>query len=116
MLNSVGITALALRAFLESPENYNESDGAFITRQVDYIVSKVQPDGSISATLQVRIHGAGGLREASGEHAARRQGEDVSSLDHRLCSWVRSVGRGEVGRRGRRDASTAIASTAHADA
>ena len=30
LLKSVGITALALRAFLESPEAYNESDGAFV--------------------------------------------------------------------------------------
>jgi squalene-hopene/tetraprenyl-beta-curcumene cyclase len=56
MLNSVGITALALRGFLESPEKYNESDGAFITRQVEYIMSKVQPDGSISATLQATAY------------------------------------------------------------
>ena len=52
LLKSVGITALALRAFLESHENYNESDGAFITRQVDYLLANVKSDGSISATLQ----------------------------------------------------------------
>jgi squalene-hopene/tetraprenyl-beta-curcumene cyclase len=52
LLKSVGITALALRAFLESPEKYNEADGAFITRQVDYLLANVKADGSISASLQ----------------------------------------------------------------
>jgi squalene-hopene/tetraprenyl-beta-curcumene cyclase len=52
VLKSVGITALALRAFLESPEKYSEADGAFITRQVDYLVANARPDGSISSTLQ----------------------------------------------------------------
>lgn len=52
LLRSVGITALALRAFLESPEAYNEADGAFITRQIDYLVANAKPDGSISASLQ----------------------------------------------------------------
>ena len=52
MLRSVGITALALRAFLESPEKYSEADGAFITRQVDYLVANARPDGSISNSLQ----------------------------------------------------------------
>jgi squalene-hopene/tetraprenyl-beta-curcumene cyclase len=52
MLKSVGITGLALRAFLESPEKYNEADGAFITRQVEFIVANARPDGSISTTLQ----------------------------------------------------------------
>lgn len=53
---SVGITALALRGFLESHRGYNEADGPFITRQVDYIVSKVNPDGSISESLQNRSY------------------------------------------------------------
>jgi squalene cyclase len=52
VFKNVGITALALRAFLESPENYNESDGAFITRQVDFLLANVKSDGSISASLQ----------------------------------------------------------------
>lgn len=52
LLKSVGITALALRAFLESPEQYNEADGAFVTRQVDYLLANVKSDGSISASLQ----------------------------------------------------------------
>ncbi len=52
VLKSVGITALALRAFLESPEKYNEADGAFITRQVDYLLANVKKDGSISSSLQ----------------------------------------------------------------
>lgn len=52
VLRSVGITALSLRAFLESHRGYNESDGAFISRQVDFLLSKVRPDGSISESLQ----------------------------------------------------------------
>ncbi len=53
---SVGITALSLRAFLESHRGYNEGDGPFITRQVDFIVSKVNDDGSISESLQNRSY------------------------------------------------------------
>jgi squalene-hopene/tetraprenyl-beta-curcumene cyclase len=50
--NSVGVTALALRAFLESHRGYSESDGAFITRPVQYLLAQVKPDGSISESLQ----------------------------------------------------------------
>lgn len=49
---SVGITALSLRGFLESHRGYNEDDGAFITRQVEYLLSKARPDGAISESLQ----------------------------------------------------------------
>ena len=49
---SVGITALSLRAFLESHRGYNEGDGAFITRQVDFILTHVKSDGSIGESLQ----------------------------------------------------------------
>ncbi len=52
--NSVGITALALRAFLESHRGYNESDGAFITRPIEFLLGHVNPDGSISETNQNR--------------------------------------------------------------
>jgi len=52
LLGNVGVTALALRAFLESPEKYSEADGPFVTRQVQYLLGKVRPDGSISASLQ----------------------------------------------------------------
>lgn len=52
VLKSVGITALSLRAFLESPEKYTEADGPFITRQVEFLLANVRPDGSISSTLQ----------------------------------------------------------------
>lgn len=45
---SVGITGLALRAFLESPRGYDESDGAFITRPVAFILKNVRENGSIS--------------------------------------------------------------------
>jgi squalene-hopene/tetraprenyl-beta-curcumene cyclase len=56
LLKSVGITALSLRAFLESPEKYNESDGPFITRQVDFLLANARPDGSISASLQATAY------------------------------------------------------------
>lgn len=56
LMRSVGITALALRAFLESHEKYDESDGAFITRQVEFIVANARPDGSISTTLQATAY------------------------------------------------------------
>ena len=56
LLKSVGITALALRAFLESPEGYNESDGPFVTRQVDFLLANVKNDGSISASLQATAY------------------------------------------------------------
>jgi squalene-hopene/tetraprenyl-beta-curcumene cyclase len=52
--NSVGITALALRGFLESHRGYNEGDGAFITRPVRFILDHVNEDGSISETNQNR--------------------------------------------------------------
>ena len=56
MMNSVGVTSLSLRAFLESHRGYNESDGPFVTRQVDYLLSKVNPDGSICESLQNRAY------------------------------------------------------------
>ncbi len=52
--DSVGITALALRAFLESPRGYNEGDGAFITRPVAFLLAHINDDGSISETNQNR--------------------------------------------------------------
>ena len=52
--DSVGVTALALRAFLENRRGYNEGDGAFITRPVAFILDHVNPDGSISETNQNR--------------------------------------------------------------
>lgn len=48
--SSVGVTALALRAFLESPRNYTEEEGPFIARPVQYLLSHVNDDGSISDT------------------------------------------------------------------
>lgn len=51
---SVGITSLALRAFLESHRHYNEDDGAFITKPIKYILSHVNKDGSISESAQNR--------------------------------------------------------------
>lgn len=51
---SVGVTALALRAFLESPHGYKESDGDFIARPVKFLLAHVNKDGSISETNQER--------------------------------------------------------------
>lgn len=52
--NSVGVTALGLRAFLESHRGYGEIDGAFITRPVSFLLAHVNDDGSISETNQNR--------------------------------------------------------------
>lgn len=48
--DSVGVTALALRAFLHSPQGYREKDGAFIAKPVEFILAHVNEDGSISET------------------------------------------------------------------
>ncbi len=48
---SVGFTALSLRAFLESPRGYNEGDGPFITKQVDFLLANAHPDGSIAESM-----------------------------------------------------------------
>ena len=53
---SVGITALALKAFLTAHRGYNETDGAFITRPVNFLVANAQPDGAISESLQNRAY------------------------------------------------------------
>ncbi len=52
--DSVGVTALALRAFLESHRGYSEIDGAFITRPVEFLMAHINDDGSISETNQNR--------------------------------------------------------------
>lgn len=51
---SVGVTALGLRAFLQSHRNYSESDGAFITHSVKFLLDHVNEDQSISETNQNR--------------------------------------------------------------
>lgn len=51
---SVGVTALALRAFLGNHRRYSEADGPFITRPVQFILSHVQDDGSISEAIENR--------------------------------------------------------------
>ena len=51
---SVGITAIALRGILESRRNYNEGDGPWITKPVQYLLDHVNEDGSISETNQNR--------------------------------------------------------------
>ncbi len=52
--NSVGITALVLRAYLQSHRGYNETDGAFITQPIDFLLAHINEDGSISETNQNR--------------------------------------------------------------
>lgn len=52
--NSVGITALALRAFLGSYRGYSEVDGAFITKPIQFILSNLKEDGSIGEDIQNR--------------------------------------------------------------
>jgi len=52
--NSVGVTALGLRAFLQSHRGYSEIDGAFITRPIEFLLAHVNDDGSISETNQNR--------------------------------------------------------------
>ena len=50
------MTALALRAFLESYRGYDESDGAFITRPIAFLLAHVNEDGSISESNQNRAY------------------------------------------------------------
>lgn len=45
---SVGITALDVRAFLESPLGYSEKNGKVITQPLAYILAEGHPNGSIS--------------------------------------------------------------------
>jgi squalene-hopene/tetraprenyl-beta-curcumene cyclase len=56
LADSVGVTALGLRAFLESYRGYDESDGAFITRPLAFLLAHVNADGSISETNQNRAY------------------------------------------------------------
>ncbi|TPW14103.1 MAG: Squalene cyclase, partial [Halothiobacillaceae bacterium] len=50
--NSVGITGLAVRAFLESHRGYNETDGPFIQKPIKFILSQVRENGAISESIQ----------------------------------------------------------------
>ncbi len=50
--HSVGVTALALRAYLESPRKYVEADGPFITKPIEYILAHIKPNGSITESIQ----------------------------------------------------------------
>jgi squalene-hopene/tetraprenyl-beta-curcumene cyclase len=49
---SVGVTAIALRAFLDSHRHYTEKDGAFITRPIAFITKHANKDGSICESKQ----------------------------------------------------------------
>lgn len=48
--DSVGVTALALRALLEKPRGDKEAEAAFVGRSVEFLLAHVNPDGSISET------------------------------------------------------------------
>lgn len=56
LTKSVGLTGLMVRAILEAHRGYNEGDGPFVTRPVNYILSHVKEDGSISETNQNRSY------------------------------------------------------------
>ena len=47
VLNSVGLTALSLRVMLENPRGVADADKPAVERYAQFIVSKVNPDGSI---------------------------------------------------------------------
>jgi len=51
---SVGITALALRAYLENRRGYDEGDGPFIARPIEFLLGHTNPDGSISESISNR--------------------------------------------------------------
>ena len=53
-LGSVGITALALRAFVTSPKGHDAANDDAISAAVAFIVSQAQPDGSITESIQNR--------------------------------------------------------------
>ena len=58
---SVGITALSLRAFLESHRGYSESDGAFITRQIEWEFDETEAalfSADDDAVRLLTIHGS----------------------------------------------------------
>jgi len=42
-----GVTAIVLKAFVSSPNKYNESDGPFIKKPVQYLIKLQKPDGAI---------------------------------------------------------------------
>ena len=50
--NSVGVTAIAARAFLESRRGYTEADLPFLAKAIQFIVSNAREDGAISESLQ----------------------------------------------------------------
>ena len=47
VFNSVGLTALSLRAILENPRGVSDADKPAIERYAAFIASKANPDGSI---------------------------------------------------------------------
>jgi squalene-hopene/tetraprenyl-beta-curcumene cyclase len=57
---SVGVTALALRAYLQSPRGGTAEDDAFIARSTNYLLDYVQDDGSISETNHNRNYNTAG--------------------------------------------------------
>ncbi|MBK1630533.1 hypothetical protein CKO31_07195 [Thiohalocapsa halophila] len=87
--DSVATTALALRAFLESYQGYSESDGAFVTRPLTYLLDHAAEDGAISdrktgrardtATVMLALHATDNPRytpvvQAAAGYLIRSQG------------------------------------------
>jgi squalene-hopene/tetraprenyl-beta-curcumene cyclase len=54
--HSVGVTALVLRAFMENRRGYDETDGPYITRPIQFILGNVKDDGAISESNQNRAY------------------------------------------------------------
>ena len=67
---SVGITALALRAYLESHRKYAEKDGAFITRPIEFILAHVNDDD---------------IRLCGGRSRQQREAVDISRCRFHAC-------------------------------
>ena len=45
---SVGVTALALKSFLDSPRGYREKDGEYIAKPIEFLLAHRRPDGSVT--------------------------------------------------------------------
>ena len=79
---SVGVTALALRAYLESHRGYTEEDGAFITRPVDFLLANVNADGSISETANNRNYNTAVAMVGDGQPGLHRRYSERPAVPH----------------------------------
>ena len=64
--NSVGLTALSLRAILENPRGVSDADKPAVERYAAFIASKANPDGSICRNQARRE-----LQHCGSDHRAR---------------------------------------------